>query len=230
MDSLKFSISLFLWPVKYTEKILKSAGLHNMLWTEFGPLISSPQESSGCLPKNIRELQIATIRWHCVALAGCTCCNPLCKTPSAPPCPAQNWAGPQNLSKAVFNHVQHPVQFCTQKLYALGTYFSECLRAVRREGKVNPESSNLIHHCLPLEGWVMLAVPKVVVGPSNGMGLIPKVPLGMFLKMLIWSSYPSPSILSLFMRQFTRKRQSKEDNFYLLLIVLGLFLLHCTGV
>lgn len=76
----------------------------------------------------------------------------------------------------------------------------------------------------------MLAVPKVVVGPSNGMGLIPKVPLGMFLKMLIWSSYPSPSILSLFMRQFTRKRQSKEDNFYLLLIVLGLFLLHCTGV
>lgn len=204
MGSLKFSISLFLWPVKYTEKILKSAGFHNVLWTEFGPLISSPQESSGCLPKNIRELQIATIRWRCVALAGCTCCNALYKTPSAPPCPAQSWAGPQNLPKAVFNHVQHPVRFCTQKLCALGTYFSECLRAARREGKVNSEALIWFITVCPLKDesrWQSQRLWWVLQ-----MEWIPKVPLSMFLKMLIWSSYPCPSILSLFMRQFTRKR------------------------
>lgn len=33
-------------------------------------------------------------------------------------------------------------------------------------------------------------------------------------------------MLSLFMRQFTRKRQSKEDNFYLLLIPIAL----CRGL
>lgn len=59
MGSLKFHISLFLWPVKHTQNILKSAGFHNMQWTECGPLISSPQESSGCLPKHTRKLQIA---------------------------------------------------------------------------------------------------------------------------------------------------------------------------
>lgn len=135
MGSLKFSISLFLWPIKYTENILKPAGFHSMLWTEFDPLISSPQESSGCLPKNIRKLQIATVRWHCVALAGCTCWNALCKTPSAPP-----ELGHRTSPRLCLTMCSTPVWFCTQKLYALGTYFSECLRAARREGKVNPEA------------------------------------------------------------------------------------------
>lgn len=137
IGSLKFSISLFLWPVKYTENILKSAGLHHVWWTEFGPLISRPQEQFRLLAKKHKKAATCNQREEAVPLAGCTCWNALCK----------NLQPLLVLLTAELGHrtsprlcLTTPVWFCTQKLYALGTYFSECFRAARREGKVNPEA------------------------------------------------------------------------------------------
>lgn len=123
-----------------------------------------------------------------------------------------------------------PVRFCTQKLYALGTYFPECLRAARREAKVNPEALIWFITICPMKDESRWQSQRLWWVLQMEWAWFPRYLWAYYWKCLIWSSYPCPSILSLFMRQFARKRQSKEDNFYLLLIMLGLLLLHCTGV
>lgn len=93
---------------------------------------------------------------------------------SAPPSPEQSCSrGLYNFPHAVFNeqHTQHTCVFLQiGALWTLERYFSDRLRVDRRKEKVCSRSPIFNVWLFAPEGWVMLAVPKVLVGSSNGHG------------------------------------------------------------